>query len=116
MQSKNISPEELKAALKADIDRLVQQVAQAINNAQSGRIINDSEEPVRDANAEFRQRLYQKALDLLQDKDPQEDFSPSEMPRLFLVTNFGMIWCFSIPLIYSLELPQSHIRIGDMSA
>ena len=78
MPDKKIRPQELKAALNADIDRLVKQVTQAINNAQPGRIINDSEEPVRDANAEFRQRLYQKALDLLQNKQLQEDFSPSE--------------------------------------
>jgi TolA-binding protein len=78
MPDKKITPQELKAALKVDIDRLLEQVAQAINNAQPGRIINDSEEPVRDANAHFRQRLYQKALDLLQNKRLQEDFSPSE--------------------------------------
>jgi hypothetical protein len=77
MQDKKITSQELKVALKADIDRLFEQVAQAINNAQPGRIINDSEELVRDANAEFRQRLYQKALGLLQDKHLQEDFSPS---------------------------------------
>ena len=77
MEGKKITPQELKDALIADIDRLLEQVTQAINNAQPGRIINDSEEPVRDANAEFRQRLYQKALHLLQDKDLQEDFSPS---------------------------------------
>jgi len=77
MPDKKITPQELKTILNADIDRLLEQVAQAINNAQAGRIINDSEELVRDANAEFRQRLYQKALDLLQDKRLQEDFSPS---------------------------------------
>ena len=78
MEGKKITPQELKAALNGDIDRLVEQVAAAMNAAQPGRIINDSEEPVRDASAEFRQRLYQKAIDLLQDKDLQEDFSPSE--------------------------------------
>ena len=77
MEDKKITPQELKAALNGDIDRLVEQVAEAMNSAQPGRIINDSEEPVRDASAEFRQRLYQKAIDLLQDKDLQEDFSPS---------------------------------------
>ncbi len=51
-----------------------------MNAAQPGNIIDDSEEPVRDASAEFRQRLYQKAVDLLQDKQLQEDFSPSEDP------------------------------------
>ena len=77
MEGKKITSQELKDALNADIDRLLEQVAQAINNAQPGRIINDSEEPVRDANAQFRQRLYQKALGLLQDKRLQEDFFPS---------------------------------------
>jgi hypothetical protein len=46
-----------------------------MNAAKPGRIIADSEEPVRDANAEFRQRTYQKAIDLLQGK--QEAFPPS---------------------------------------
>lgn len=77
MEDKKITPQELKAALNGDIDRLVEQVAEAINSAQPGRIINDSEEPVRDASAEFRQRLYQRAINLLQDKHLQEDFSPS---------------------------------------
>ena len=77
MEDKRITPDELKAALQKDIDLLVSQVADAINTAQPGRIIADSEEPVRDANAEFRQRLYQKAIDLLQDKAVQKDFFPS---------------------------------------
>lgn len=77
MDEKKIRPEELKSALKADIDRLVEKTAEAINQAHPGRIINDSEEPVRDASAEFRKQLYQKALDLLQNKQLQEDFSPS---------------------------------------
>lgn len=77
MEGKKITTQQLKSALKEDIDMLVEQVAQAINEAQPGRIINDSEEPVRDASAEFRQRLYQKALNLLQNKQLQEDFSPS---------------------------------------
>lgn len=77
MEDKKITPDELKAALQKDMDLLVSQVAEAINSAQPGRIIADSEELVRDANAEFRQRLYQKAIDLLQGKAEQEDFSPS---------------------------------------
>lgn len=78
MEDKKITADELKAALQKDLDLLVSQVADAINAAQPGRIIADSEEPVRDANAEFRQRLYQKAIDLLQDNGLQKDFSPSE--------------------------------------
>ena len=80
MEDKKITPEELKAAWAKDVDELAAKVAAAINAAQPGNIIDDSEEPVRDASAEFRQRLYQKAVNLLQDKQLQEDFSPSEDP------------------------------------
>jgi len=80
MDDRKITPEELKTAWAKDVDALAAKVAAAMNSAQPGNIIDDSEEPVRDASAEFRQRLYQKALDLLQDKHLQEDFSPSEDP------------------------------------
>jgi hypothetical protein len=75
MEGKRVSAEELKKALAEDFDRLAEEVAAAMNAARDGRIIADSEEPVRDANAEFRQRLYEKAIRLLQKK--QEAFSPS---------------------------------------
>jgi hypothetical protein len=80
MDDKKITPEELKAAWAKDLDALARKVAAAINSARPGNIIDESEVPVRDANAEFRQRAYQKAIDLLQDKTLQEDFSPSEDP------------------------------------
>ena len=80
MDEKKITPKELKAAWAEDVDALAEKVAAAINSAQPGNIIDDSEEPVRDASAEFRRRAYQKAVDLLQDKHLQEDFSPSEDP------------------------------------
>ena len=75
MEDKRVSAEELKQALAVDIDRLAEEVAKAMNEAQDGRIIADSEEPVRDASAVFRERMFEKALDLLQQK--QEAFSPS---------------------------------------
>jgi len=75
MKDTRISAAELKQALAEDIDALAQEVAEAVNAARDGRIIADSEEPVRDANAVFRQRVYEKALRLLQAK--QEAFSPS---------------------------------------
>ena len=80
MEDKRITPRELKAAWAKDVGALAEKVAAAMNSAQPGNIIDDSEEPVRDASAEFRQRLYQKAVNLLQDKQLQEDFSPSEDP------------------------------------
>jgi hypothetical protein len=75
MEEQRVSPEQLKQALAADFDRLAEEIAEAMNAAQAGRIIAETEEPVRDAHAGFRQRAYQKALDLLQAK--QEAFSPS---------------------------------------
>jgi len=75
MEDPKVSVEELEAAMSGELKSLFEEVAKAMNGAQAGRIIADSEEPVRDANAEFRQRLYQKALGLLQSK--REAFSPS---------------------------------------
>jgi len=76
MEDKKITAEELLEALDLDLRDMAQKVADALNNATPGAIIAESEEPVRDANAEFRQRLYQKAIDLLAEK--QEAFSPSQ--------------------------------------
>jgi hypothetical protein len=50
-------------------------MAAAMNDAKAGRIIADSEEPVRDAHGKFRQQAYEKVISLLQAK--QEAFSPS---------------------------------------
>jgi hypothetical protein len=75
MEGKRVSVEEVKQAIVADVDRLAQAVADAMNAAQDGRLIADTEEPVRQANAVFREQMYEKAIRLLQSK--QEAFSPS---------------------------------------
>lgn len=75
MDNTKVTAEELKVALAADIDCLAEKMAAAMNGAKAGHIIADSEEPVRDAHAEFRQKVFERALGLLQDK--QEAFSPS---------------------------------------
>ena len=75
MEGKQVSVEEVKQVLAADFDQLAQEVAKAMNAAQAGRIIADTEEPVRQANAVFREQGYEKAIRLLQRK--QEGFSPS---------------------------------------
>jgi hypothetical protein len=75
MDDLRITPQQLKTALAGELDQLFVDMAEAMNQAQPGRIIADSEEPVRDAHAEFRQRAYQKAVELLQVR--QESFSPS---------------------------------------
>lgn len=75
MEGKPVSVEELKQVWAADVDQLAQAVAQAMNAAQAGRIIADTEELVREAQAVFRQQMYAKAISLLQRR--QEAFSPS---------------------------------------
>ena len=75
MAKKRIDREELKQILAGDFEQLVNQMADVMNAAEEGHIIADTEEEVRDANAVFRQRAYEKAIRLLQDK--QEAFSPS---------------------------------------
>ena len=80
MEDKRITAEELQAELQADLKVLAEEISGAINAAKAGRIIADSEEPVRDACAVFRQKAYQRALDLLQNKSLQGDFSPSQDP------------------------------------
>jgi len=80
MEGKRITAEELLAELQGDMKALAEKMASAINKARFGRIIADSEEPVRDAHAVFRQQAFQKAIDLLGKRMAQEDFSPSAHP------------------------------------
>ena len=75
MEGKRIDIEQLKQVMAADFEQLVQKVVEAMNAAQDGRIIADTEELVREANATFREQMYEKAIRLLQNK--QEAFSPS---------------------------------------
>ncbi len=75
MEDKRITAEEILAEIDIDVKHMAQEVADAINNAQAGEIINQSEEQVRGAHAVFRQRTYQKALSLLEKS--QQAFSPS---------------------------------------
>ena len=80
MDEERITAKELQAQLQADVKALSEEICEAINTAKAGRIIADSEEAVRDAHAVFREKAYQRALDLLRDKALQEDFSPSPDP------------------------------------
>jgi hypothetical protein len=75
MEGKRVSVEVLKQAMATDFEQLAEEVAQAMNAARDGSIIADTEELVRQANAVFRERLYEKAIRLLQNQ--QEAFSPS---------------------------------------
>ena len=71
-----ITVAQLKKAMSGEVEVLFEQVVEVINQAQPGRIIADSEEPVRQAMGLFRQRLYGKALQLRQQQSAPA-FSPS---------------------------------------
>ena len=70
-----MSAQEEKRAIMGEVDQLAEAIAQAMNAAQDDHIIADTEEPVHDATAAFRERVYEKAIRLLQKQ--QEAFSPS---------------------------------------
>ncbi len=79
--SSGISKEQLRQVVAGDIEQLLENVVKAINEAQPGHIIDQSEEPVRDAAGQFRQKLFTKALEL---RSQGEAFSPgrgSQRPR-----------------------------------
>ena len=76
MDSK-ITKKQLKQTLSVDIERLLDEVVEAMNTAKPGSIIDDSEEPVRDAAGQFRRMLFEKALEL---RGQSEAFSPSGQP------------------------------------
>ena len=75
MEEKRITAEQILAEIDVDVERMAQKVADAINNAKAGAIIDQSEEHVRDAHAELRQKTYQKAISLLEKN--KQAFSPS---------------------------------------
>jgi hypothetical protein len=71
-----ITADELKQALAGDMQRLLEETARSISEARAGAIIPDSEEPVRAAVALFRQKLYERAVQLAADKAAKAAFSP----------------------------------------
>ena len=52
----------LRKQLMAEFDRVVTEVADAVDDAPTGRVIRDSEEKARDSLDRFRQIVYEKAL------------------------------------------------------
>jgi len=72
-----ITPGQLRAVLDKDMDKMLEEVVEAMNRARPGSIIGDSEERVREAAGEFRCRLFEKALEL---RSQREAFSPSGEP------------------------------------
>ena len=74
-----MSREEYVAALRQKMETMLGQVADAINNAADGYIINGSEEKVRDLFADLRQQAFEIGLQM-RINAAEAAFSPSEAP------------------------------------
>lgn len=72
-----MSKEQYVAEMRAEVDRILGQVADAVNDAPDGQVLSGSEMQVRDLMAELRQTAYQKALQMRID-ETEGAFSPSE--------------------------------------
>ena len=68
---------ELEQAMRVEFKELVKETAEALNEARDGAIIADSEMIVREAMARFRQKVYEKAVQMKSDKAAKAAFSPS---------------------------------------
>ena len=69
--------EQFACRMQADIRRILDQVAEAVNNAPQGHVISGSEVRVRDLMAELRQTAFQTAAQMRMDAT-EASFSPSE--------------------------------------
>lgn len=75
-----LSADALLQSLRDRFEELCRGVADAVNQAPTGQVINASEEKVRDLFADFRRQAYQAALQLKIDA-AEAAFSPSASPR-----------------------------------
>ena len=63
--------------MRQEVDRILGRVADAVNDAPDGNVINGSEMQVRDLITELRQTAYEKAVQMRIDST-ESSFSPSE--------------------------------------
>lgn len=71
---------QLEVLVRGDIEKCLQEVTAAVNQAPEGTLIDASEEPVREALARLRQAIYQKAIQMKVDA-AEAAFSPSPARR-----------------------------------
>jgi hypothetical protein len=65
------------ARMQGEFQRVMKQVADAVNAAPTGNVISGSEMQVRDALAEFRRKAFETAVQMRIDST-ESSFSPSE--------------------------------------
>lgn len=74
-----LSADDLLAQLRGRFEKLCQDVADAVNQAPAGQVLNASDDKVRDLFAAFRQATYQAAVQLRLDA-AEAAFPPSAAP------------------------------------
>jgi hypothetical protein len=75
-----IDAKQLEKSLREDFERCLAAVVQAVDGARVGAIIDDSEEPVREATGRLRQKIFEKAVQMKTDA-AEAAFSPSGQRR-----------------------------------
>jgi len=69
--------EQFVTQMQAEVRRVLEGVADAVNEAATGNVINGSEMQVRDLMAEFRRKAFETAMQMRIDST-ESSFSPSE--------------------------------------
>jgi len=80
MVTPQMDREAFKEQMRAELESVMEGVADAVDNAPAGRIIRDSEETVRDLFAEFRRKTFEQATQL-KINAAEAAFPPSEQPH-----------------------------------
>ena len=71
-----LDAKQLEESLREDFERCLAAVVQAVDGARIGAIIDDSEEPVREATGRLRQKIFEKAIQM-KTEAAEAAFSPS---------------------------------------
>ena len=77
MTAPKVPPERLVEAMREESDAYARQVMEALNQAPDGAWIEGSEEQVRDLSAEFRRRVFERAVQMRIDA-AEAAFPPSD--------------------------------------
>src|SRR5579871_1697761 len=75
----SLDRQQFVARMQEECRRVMEQVADAVNDAPTGNVISGSEMQVRDAMAELRRKAFEMAVQMRIDST-ESSFSPSEGP------------------------------------
>jgi len=80
MSAPKVAPEKFVATMEQELQKYLQSVMQAVNNAPDGEWLAGSEEQVRDLSADFRRQVFERAVQARIDA-AEAAFSPSTPPE-----------------------------------